>query len=91
MLYEGITAEEFAEIRGREEREEGRAEGRAEGLAEGRAEGLAEGRAEGLAEGHYEEKLSIARNLLAEGSSVELISKATGLTIEEIQNLTVTE
>ena len=79
MLYEGITAEEFAEIRGREEREEGR------------AEGLAEGRAEGLAEGHYEEKLSIARNLLAEGSSVELISKATGLTIEEIQNLTVTE
>ena len=75
MLYEGITAEEFAEIRGREEREEGRAEGRAEGLAEG----------------HYEEKLSIARKLLVNGQSAAFIAEITGLSIEEIQNLTVTE
>ena len=83
MLYEAITAEEFAEIRGREEREEGRAEGRAEGLAEGRAEGLAEGRAE--------EKLSIAKKLLIKGMTVDFIAETTGLSIEDIQKIDVTE
>ncbi len=51
--------------------------------AEGRAEGREEGRAEGLEEG----KLAIARNLLSEGLSIELIAKTTGLTKEEIKKL----
>ncbi len=46
---------------------------------EGRIEGLAEGRAEGI-------KI-MARNLKAAGLSVEAISKASGLTLEEIDRL----
>ena len=60
---------------------------KAEGRAEGRAEGKAEGRAEGIAEGEHKAKLELARNLLAEKMSVELIAKLTGLSVEEIQKL----
>ena len=66
---------------------EGRAKGLAEGRAEGLAEGLAEGRAEGLAEGRAEALISIAKNSKAIGISVEQISIATGLPIEEIEQL----
>ena len=62
---------------------EGRAEGRAEGLKEGRAEGLAEGLKEGIAE----EKQRNARNLKALGVAAEIIMQATGLSLEEIENL----
>lgn len=54
---------------------------------EGRAEGRAEGREEGRAEGSIEKCLSIARNLKQLGTSTDLISKATGLTPEEIASL----
>ena len=64
---------------------EGLTEGRSKGLAEGRAEGLAEGRAEGLAEGRAEGILSTARNLKAMGLSMEDISRATGLSKEDIE------
>ena len=57
--------------------EEGRAEGRKEGLVEGRKEGLVEGLAKGRAE--------VARNLLNMGMSVEDISKATGISKDEIE------
>ena len=57
--------------------------GRAEGLAEGRAEGLAEGLAEGRAEAIKEN----ARKMKADGMSVELIVKYTGLTAAEIEAL----
>lgn len=50
---------------------------------EGRIEGLAEGRAEGRAEGIK----IMARNLKAAGLSAEAISKASGLTLEEIDRL----
>ena len=63
--------------------EEGLAEGRAEGLAEGRAEGRTEGRAEGRAEANLEAALKF-RNL---GVAVEIISEATGLSVEEIKQL----
>ena len=66
---------------------EGRSKGLAEGRAEGRAEGLAEGRAEGLAEGRAEGILSTARNLKAMGLSMEDISRATGLSKEDIVKL----
>lgn len=67
--------------------EASRLEGREEGREEGRAEGREEGRAEGREEGSIEKCFSIARNLKQLGTSVDLISKATGLTPEEIAGL----
>ena len=61
-----------------------------DGIEEGKAEGLAEGEAIGLAEGlerGYKEKLTIARNLLAEGSTPEFVQKITGLSLDEIAKL----
>lgn len=72
-------------------RAEARAEAREIGLAEGREEGRAEGREEGLAEGreegHAEERVKNARNLRDLGVDLELIATATGLSVDEIQNL----
>ena len=70
---------------------EGRMEGLAEGRMEGRMEGLAEGRAEGRAEGEVigetKAKLEMARNLKAMGMTSDIITKATGLSAEEIEKL----
>ena len=52
-----------------------------------REEGLAIGRTEGRAEGQTEKTLEIARNLLAEGSSLELVQKTTNLDIQTIREL----
>ena len=46
-----------------------------------------EGKAEGKAEGIMENKIEITKNLLKENIDIETISKATGLTEEEIKNL----
>jgi predicted transposase/invertase (TIGR01784 family) len=46
-----------------------------------------EAREDGREEGQSEEKLKIARNLLAEGSTVEFVQKITGLDSETIQGL----
>ena len=56
------------------DKEEGRGEGREEGLEKGREEGR-------------EEKRTIARNLLAKGSTLEFVSEITGLSLEEIGKL----
>jgi predicted transposase/invertase (TIGR01784 family) len=56
-------------------------------MAKGKAEGLAEGKAEGTAEGLAKGKEEVARNLLVLGIDIEAISKATGLSIEEIKKL----
>ncbi|MEL3907754.1 MAG: hypothetical protein P1P64_01915, partial [Treponemataceae bacterium] len=60
---------------------------RAEARKEGITEGLKAGRKEGLAEGAYKNKLETARNLLQIGLSVEQISKVTGLSESEIDEL----
>ena len=44
-------------------------------------------REEGREEGHVEERAKNARNLRDLGVDLEIIAKATGLTVEEIQNL----
>lgn len=49
-------------------------------------DGIRDGRAEGRAEGREEEKVAIAKNLLAMKMPVSDISKATGLPEEEINN-----
>ena len=67
MLFDGISVEEFAEIRAQEAYDIGRESG--------------------LAKGRDEEKLEIAKKLRILGLSEEQINEATGLTIEEINDL----
>ena len=57
--------------------------GMQQGMQQGKSLGLAEGKSLGLAEG----KLETARNLLFMGLSIENIAKATGLTVQEVENL----
>jgi len=64
-----------------------REEGKEEGIEKGREEGLEEGIEKGREEGLEAAKESIARNLLAEGSTPDFIQKITGLDIETIENL----
>ncbi|MCC5629941.1 hypothetical protein LC613_18615 [Nostoc sphaeroides CHAB 2801] len=47
--------------------------------------------AEGLAEGRAEEVRRVAMNLLKEGMSIEIVSKVTGLTVEQVQQLSSQE
>ena len=49
--------------------------------------GLAEGKSLGLAEGSRQKALETAHNLLVIGLSIENIAKATGLTVQEVENL----
>ena len=52
-----------------------------------RREALAEGLTKGRAEGHVDEKNSIAKKLKENNVDIEIISKSTGLTKDEIENL----
>ena len=58
-----------------------------EGKAEGRAEGRAEGEAEGRAKGERNKQIEMVRNMKAEGIPVKVISKVSGLSVEEIEKL----
>ena len=58
-------------------------EGREDGLEEGREEGREKGREEG----RVNEKLEIARNALAKGSTPDFVAEITGLSLEEIEEL----
>ena len=53
----------------------------------GRAEGLDEGQTKGRAEGERKKALDVARNLKAMGLSADDISKATGLSPDEVKSL----
>jgi len=57
------------------------------GKEEGLKEGLNKGLNKGLKEGKKEEKIEIAKNMLKEGLDVKLISKLSGLSIDEINKL----
>ena len=67
--------------------EKGHAEGLEKGLAEGLEKGLAEGLEKGMEKGMEKGKAEVARNLKTMGLPSESIAQATGLTIEEIENL----
>ena len=58
-------------------------EGKALGLAEGKSLGLAEGKSLGI----KETTMKIAKNMLKENIDLKTISKVTGLTVENIQNI----
>ena len=68
-------------------RKKGRAEGLKKGLKKGRKEGIQKGRKEGIQKGKAEEKMVTAKKMKSEGLDIELISKITGLTKEEIDKL----
>ena len=63
--------------------EKGHAQGHTEGHAQGHTEGLAQGRAEGINEGI----MLISKNLKTMGLSVADITKATGLSEDDIAKL----
>ena len=65
----------------------GKAEGEAIGLAKGKAEGEAIGLAKGKAEGKVEGKIEVVKNMLKLNLSNEIISKSTGLSIKEIEEI----
>ena len=58
-----------------------------EGMLESHERGLKEGLEQGLEQGERKRSFDIAKKLLAMGLDLDTISKGTGLTIEQIQNL----
>ena len=69
-------------------RTEGLLEGRMIGRAEGREEGRAEGREEGREEGARNQSIAIAKEMIKMNLDKSIIKRATGLTDEELDNLT---
>ena len=65
----------------------GIAKGEAIGIAKGEAIGIAKGEAIGIAKGEAKANRKSALNLKSLGVDIETISKATGLTAEEIEGL----
>ena len=57
-------------------------------ISEAKNEGISEGIEQGISQGISEEKVNIAKNLLSMNMPIEEISKATGLSIEEISKIT---
>lgn len=57
------------------------------GYIDGKADGMEEGEAKGKAAGKNERNIEIAQNMLKENVNIELISKVTGLSIDEIEKL----
>ena len=53
----------------------------------GKKLGLCEGKELGLSEGAQNKSIEIAKNLLKENVDISVISKSTGLSIEEIEKL----
>ena len=68
-------------------REEGMQQGIKEGMQQGIKEGMQQGREEGMQQGIKEEKITIARSMLQEGSNSGFIMKVTGLSKEELEKL----
>ena len=58
-----------------------------EGFKRGETKGKAIGRTEGKIEGKNERNIEIAKNMLQENIGLEVISKVTGLSPEEIETL----
>ncbi|MEQ8975737.1 MAG: PD-(D/E)XK nuclease family transposase, partial [Coleofasciculus sp. C1-SOL-03] len=68
-------------------RSEGRLEGLEEGMEKGMKEGMEQGIQEGMEQGKQQEKTNIARILKQQGTDLDTITAATGLTREEIEKL----
>ena len=62
-------------------------EGIEKGVEKGREEGREEGLKEGIEKGEYKKSIETAKNLLSMGLTIEQISKATGLSLDDIERL----
>ena len=68
-------------------KKDGLEEGEAIGIEKGRAEGRAEGEAIGLQKGETIGILKTAKKMKEEGLDVNVISKLTNLSVDEIEKL----
>ena len=64
-------------------------QGRAKGIAEGIEKGVEKGKVEGIAEGMEKRNIEIAKNMLVNGISVDLVSKTTGLSTKQVIDLNI--
>ena len=62
-------------------------EAKEEGISQGISQGYTSGINDGISKGVSKEKVNIAKNLLSMNMPIEDISKATGLSIEEIKKI----
>ena len=69
------------------QRREAFEDGMEQGVARGIAQGVLEGERRGLTEGQHIATIQIAKSLLSSGFDINNISKCTGLSIEEIENM----
>jgi hypothetical protein len=79
IMYVSV-AEEYYTAKGIEK-------GIAEGIKKGIAKGIAKGTAKGIRKGRKEGKAEMARNLLAEGVSPDIVAKSAGLPLNRIRTL----
>ena len=56
-------------------------------IKEGLTKGFEKGRKEGIEQGINKRNIEIAKNMLKQNLSIDMISSITGLSIEEINNL----
>ena len=75
MIMDGISVEEFAEIRARE------------AYDMGEQAGFTKGEQAGVERGATQREREIALQMLKEGMKLDLIAKLTGLSAEEIERL----
>ena len=57
------------------------------GISGAERKGLQKGRRQGLKQGRQQGRIETARNALAEGVSIDIVCKITGLPLEEIEAL----
>jgi predicted transposase/invertase (TIGR01784 family) len=62
---------------------------RMEGMQEGIQQGMQQGIQQGVQQGRHQEKLAVVKNMLESNISLEVISKATRLPLEEIMKFQI--
>lgn len=67
----------------------GRREGMREGLKEGMKEGMKEGLKEGEKSGRHKNAIETARRMLADNLPLEKVVEYSGLSLEEVQKLSI--
>ena len=87
MLFQEITAEEFAEIRAKEAYNDGLKDGFDNGFSDGEKAGFKNGFNDGEKAGAQKKQLEIAASLKKAGIPLEVIAANTGLSKEEIEEL----
>ena len=68
-------------------RNDGKKEGIKVGIKKGREEGIKVGIEKGIEKGEKNKSIEIARNMLKDNVDINIISKYSGLSIEEIKKL----